>query len=236
MDQSITLSQQLADFKASFKQRAAPETIVTMETATADLKAIGIEQHALRVGDTAPELSLHDALDQPVALGELWRRGPLVVIFYRGGWCPYCNIELRAWQQRLPELKRMGATLVAISPQTPDNSLSTAEKNELAFPVLSDSALKAAESFQIAFELPPKLVELYGRAGNDLPVLNGNGRWVLPMPATYVIGQDGRILFSHVEADYRERAEPADVLAAVALSRDESSYPIGGNVIAPRKS
>lgn len=219
MDQSITLSQQLAEFKASFKQRVAPERIAMMEAATADLKAIGIEQRALKVGDTAPDLSLPDALGKPVILSELWRRGPLIVIFYRGGWCPYCNIELRAWQQRMPEVKRMGAMLVAISPQTPDNSLSTAEKNELAFPVLSDSALKAAESFRIAFELPPELVELYERAGNNLPVLNGNGRWVLPMPATYVIDQDGRVVFSHVEADYRERAEPADVLAAVAQAK-----------------
>ena len=220
MSPITTLAQQLAEFKAGFKQRAAPERVAMMEAATADLKAQGIESRALQVGGRAPELALPDALGKPVTLVDLWRRGTLVVIFYRGGWCPYCNLELKAWQARLAELRHMGASLVAISPQTPDNSLSTAEKNELAFPVLSDSALQAAESFGIAFELAPELVELYGRVGNDLPVLNGNGHWVLPLPATYVIDRAGQIVFAHVEADYRERAEPDDVLASVALAQD----------------
>ncbi len=146
----------------------------------------------------------------------------MVLVFYRGGWCPYCNLELRTWQQQLSALKHLGAQLVAVSPQTPDNSLTTAEKNELAFPVLSDSALQAATAFGVAFEMPPELIALYSQVGNDLPVLNGNGRWVLSLPATYVIDRDGRIAYAHVEADYRERAEPRDVLAAVARVRDAS--------------
>jgi peroxiredoxin len=215
-----TLAHQLADFKAAFKQRAAPERVATMEAATADLKANGMEQRALQVGDAAPRLTLPNALGVPTALESLWRRGPLVLVFYRGGWCPYCNLELRAWQREQAKLGHLGASLVAISPQTPDHSLSTAEKNELAFPVLGDSQLQAAEAFGVAFTLSPELVELYSRAGNDLPMINGNGRWVLPMPATYVISRDGRVFFAHVEADYRERAEPADVLAAVERARD----------------
>ena len=219
MNPELSLKQQLADYQAGFKQRAAPERVAMMESATADLRAAGIESRALKVGDRAPDLSLPDALDKPVRLNDLWRHGPLVVVFYRGGWCPYCNLELKAWQSRLAELQQLGASLVAISPQTPDNSLSTAEKNELAFPVLSDSALHAAESFGVAFELSPALVELYARVGNDLPTLNGNGRWVLPLPATYVIDRNGQVVFAHVEADYRERAEPSDVMAAVAQAR-----------------
>jgi len=101
---------------------------------------------------------------------------------------------------------------VAISPQTPDNSLSTAEKNELAFPVLSDSSLAAAKAFGVAFALSPELVELYASVGNDLPTLNGNGQWVLPIPATYLFDASGRVVFAHVESDYRRRAEPQDVL------------------------
>lgn len=216
MEQITSLSAQLAEFKAGFKQRVAPERVAMMENATAELRATGIESQALQVGARAPDLTLPDALNQPVRLRALWQHGPLVLIFYRGGWCPYCNLELRAWQQHLPALKHLGAQLVAVSPQTPDSSLSTAEKNELAFPVLSDSALQAASAFGVAFEMPPELIELYSRVGNDLPVLNGNGRWVLPVPATYVIDRDGRIAYAHVEADYRERAEPADVLAALA--------------------
>jgi peroxiredoxin len=220
MEQATSLTEQLAAFKAGFKQRAAPERVALMETATADLKATGIESQALQAGSVAPDLTLPDALNQPLRLSTLWQRGPLVLIFYRGGWCPYCNLELRAWQQHLPALKHMGAQLVAVSPQTPDNSLSTAEKNELAFPVLSDSSLQAATAFGVAFEMSPELIELYSRVGNDLPVLNGNGRWVLPVPATYVIDRSGRVVYAHVEADYRERAEPADVLEAVTKARD----------------
>ncbi len=216
MNNPLSLLQQLTDYKAAFIQRAAPERVTMMEAATADLRATGIEISALQVGDLAPEITLPDATGQAVRLADLWQHGPLVVIFYRGGWCPYCNLELRAWQQQLEPLTSLGARLVAVSPQTPDNSLSTAEKNELAYTVLSDSSLAGAQGFGIAFEMPQALIELYRGVGNDLPVLNGNGQWVLPLPATYVIGRDGRIVFAHVEADYRARAEPADVLAAIA--------------------
>lgn len=215
MQDTPSLASQLAEYKAGFKQRVAPERVAMMESATAALKASGIEQTALQVGAAAPELTLPDALGRAVSLRSLWLEGPVVLIFYRGGWCPYCNLELRAWQRKLPELQALGARLVAVSPQTPDNSLSTAEKNELAFPVLSDSSLAAAQAFGVAFTLPAELVELYGRVGNDLPSLNGNGQWVLPLPATYLIDRQGRIVFAHMEADYRERAEPQEVLDAL---------------------
>ena len=220
MSTATTLTQQLADLQAGFKQRAAPDRVATMEGATADLKASGIESRALQVGDHAPDLTLPDAMNQPVRLADLWQRGPLVLVFYRGGWCPYCNLELRAWQQHGDALTRLGASLVAISPQTPDNSLSTAQKNDLAYPVLSDSALAVATAFGVAFEMPQALIDLYRGGGNDLAVVNGNGQWVLPLPATYVIDRNGRIMFAHVEADYRQRAEPTDVLAALEAHRD----------------
>jgi peroxiredoxin len=207
-----TLTQQLADYQVGFKQRAPADRVAMMESATAQLRATGIESAALQVGATLPPLTLPDAMGQPVDLKALNTSGPLVIVFYRGGWCPYCNLELREWQRLLPQLRDLGATLVAISPQTPDNSLSTAEKNELAFPVLSDSDLDAARAFGIAFALSPDLVALYAKVGNDLPTLNGNGQWVLPIPATYLIDARGRVLLAHVEADYRQRAEPQQVL------------------------
>ncbi len=206
------LAEQLAEFQAGFKQRAPAERVATMEAATAQLRASGIESTALQVGAELPALTLPDATGKPVDFRALNAIGPLVVVFYRGGWCPYCNLELREWQRLLPQLRARGATLVAISPQTPDNSLSTAEKNELAFPVLSDSGLAAAKAFGIAFTLSPELVALYANVGNDLPTLNGNGQWVLPIPATYLIDAGGRVAFAHVESDYRQRAEPQDVL------------------------
>jgi peroxiredoxin len=207
-----TLTQQLADYQAGFKQRAPADRVAMMEAATAQLRATGIEANALQVGAALPALTLPDAAGKPVNLKALNADGPLVIVFYRGGWCPYCNLELREWQRLLPQLGELGATLVAISPQTPDNSLSTAEKNELAFPVLSDSGLAAAQAFGIAFTLSPELVALYAKVGNDLPTLNGNGQWVLPVPATYLIDRSGVVAWAHIEADYRRRAEPQDVL------------------------
>ncbi len=208
----ITLQTQLADYQAGFKQRAAPERVSMMENATAQLRATGIEQSALPLGGQMPDVSLTDAAGHPVNLHVLHAGKPLVVIFYRGGWCPYCNLELRAWQSLLPELHSSGAQLAAISPQRPDHSLSTAEKNELAYPVLSDSSLVVAHAFGIAFELPAELVALYGKAANDLPTLNGNGQWVLPIPATYVFDTSGKVIYRHVESDYRQRAEPLEIL------------------------
>lgn len=178
--------------------------------------ATGIAARAVRAGDRAPDVTLPDASGRPVRLADLWQRGPLVIVFYRGGWCTYCNLQLRAWQLQSAELARLGATLVAISPQTPGNSMGTAEANALAFTVLSDSALDAANGFGLAYTLHPDLVDYYGSVGTDIPVLNGNGQWVLPVPATYVVDSTGRIRFALIEEDVRQRAEPRDVLAAIA--------------------
>ena len=185
-----------------------------IERAIARLKVEGgIEARALKQGQLAPDVALPDIGGRRIRLRDMWRAGPLVLVFYRGAWCPYCSLQLRAWQGHLDVLRRFGASLVAISPQTPDHSMSTAHKNALGSTVSSDSALEAAEAFKIDFTLPPELIDLYGRLGNELPVLNGNGRWALPITATYLIDTRGQIVYSHVNADYRERAEPAAVLS-----------------------
>ena len=220
--ENISLAQQLDDYKAASIKKSAPERTALMEGATADLKASGIEHTALQSGAYAPSVSLLDMTGHKVNLSDLWQKETLVVVFYRGGWCPYCNLELRAWQTYLESLKQLGAGLIAISPQTADNSLSTAEKNQLKFTVLSDTNLEAAKAFGIAFEMPENLIDLYKSFGNDLSVVNGNGRWVLPLPATYVIGRDGKIIYAHVEADYRLRAEPADVLARIKVKNSQA--------------
>ena len=220
--ENISLAQQLDGYKAASIKKSAPERTALMEGATADLKASGIEHTALQSGEYAPSVSLLDMTGHQVNLSDLWQKETLVVVFYRGGWCPYCNLELRAWQTYLESLKQLGAGLIAISPQTADNSLSTAEKNQLKFTVLSDTNLEAAKAFGIAFEMPENLIDLYKSFGNDLSVVNGNGRWVLPLPATYVIGRDGKIIYAHVEADYRVRAEPADVLVRIKVKNSQA--------------
>ena len=193
------------------------------DTADAVFDATGIAARAKRAGDLAPDATLPDAVGRLVRLSDAWRKGPLVLVFYRGGWCGYCSLQLRAWQQRADDLARLGATLLAISPQTPDHSMHTTEDNQLAFTVLSDSNLDAANGFELAYTLPPELVSFYGSVGTDIPVLNGNGLWVLPVPATYVIDKEGRIRFAHIEEDIRKRAEPAEVLRVIeGLVRDRA--------------
>jgi peroxiredoxin len=173
---------------------------------------------ALGVGAAAPDFTLTDASGNPVRLADLLAQGPVVLTWYRGGWCPYCNIQLRAYQEALPEIKAMGAQLVALSPEMPDNSLSTREKLALEFTVLSDVQSKVARDYGISYRLPDSLIEAFkGRL--DLPALNGDDSWQLPLGATYVIAPDGTIAYAFVSADYRERAEPEAILQAIRALR-----------------
>jgi len=186
-----------------------------MEKATADFAEDGIGKSAHGVGDTLPDATLTDATGKSVTLSSLLANGPLIINFYRGGWCPYCNLELKAYQDLLPEITAAGATLVAISPEKPDNSLSTAEKNALTFPVLSDTGNAFAKSLGLVFELTGDLKSLYEGFGLDLPNANAESGWTLPIPAVYAISADGKILFADVDLDYRRRAEPSQALAAL---------------------
>jgi peroxiredoxin len=206
------LQAELDAFRAEWARRAPEDAQATIAAQIEALAASGAEARILPAGAALPDLVLPDAMGAPVALRDL---GPAVILFYRGGWCPYCNLQLRAWQKRLPALAARGATLVAISPQAPDGTLSTAEKNALGFPVLSDSEDRAGRAFGVSFALPEEIVTLYRRFGHALDVVNGPAGWRLPMPATFVAGADGRILFARAEADYRRRVEPDEALAAL---------------------
>lgn len=177
--------------------------------------AIGVGEHAKRRGDAAPDVVLLDSQGELARLRDRWIAGPLIVVFFRGGWCSYCDLQLREWQKHHAALHRLGATLLAISPQAPERSIETTQKNGLGFPLLTDTNLVAANAFGIAFTLPPELVEYFAEIGTDIPVLDGNGSWALPVPATYVIDSQGVILYADVEPDYRKRPDPANALLAV---------------------
>jgi peroxiredoxin len=211
----MSLKAELDAFRAEFMAKVPPEIRDAMVRADMELAASGIARRALKAGDRAPGFSLPDARGRYVRLNGLLAAGPVVLSFYRGGWCPYCNLELRALQQALPEITRLGATLVAVSPQAPDESLSTAEKNTLAFPVLSDAGSATAKSFGIAYDLAEELRPIYTRFGHALPDKNGDESWVLPIPATYVIDSDGMIALAYVDVDYRNRLAPAEILTAL---------------------
>jgi len=216
----MTLQAKLDAFKADFKAGKPPynapaEIHPIMERATAELIASGAADKALKVGDKAPLFTLKDPDGKPVSSADLLAEGPLVLTFYRGVWCPYCNMELQALQAFLPTLQEAGANLVAISPQIAANSRKSLRTNGLAFPILSDTHNDVAEAFGLRFELPDYLIELYKNLRNDLPTFNDDPSWTLPIPARYVIGRDGVIRYAEVNPDYTQRPEPEAMLDAI---------------------
>ncbi len=182
---------------------------------TERLGQTGIADRALQVGDELPHFVLPNAVGKQVSSEALLRDGPLVISFYRGGWCPYCNLELHALQQALPEIEAQGATLLAITPETPDHSLSTKEKHGLQFEVLTDVGNDVARKLGLVFALEDTIREHYTVFGFALPDYNGDESWELPIPATLVIACDGRVAWRFVDADYTKRGEPSEVVAAL---------------------
>jgi peroxiredoxin len=210
---STTLTQQLDEYLAGWMERVPADRRAAMERHIAHLSETGLGRNAKQIGDQAPEIVLPDAHGQSFEVTRLLALGPVVVTFYRGGWCPYCNLELRAYQAVLPRITAAGASLVAISPEKPDDSLSTAEKNALTFPVLSDVGQKVGKAFGLVYSFTDELRTVYDGFKLDIPGKNGApGDWSLPISATYVIGSDGRILFADTSVDYRRRTDPLDVL------------------------
>jgi peroxiredoxin len=216
----MTLQARLDAFKADFVAGKPPynapaQVHVVMKRATDELIASGQAGRTLKVGDKAPVFTLNDPEGNPVSSAELLSKGPLVVSFYRGVWCPYCNMELQALEAALPQYLELGASLVAISPQIQANSRKSVRQNHLSFPILSDAKSQVAEAFGLRFKLPDYLVDLYKGFGNDLPTFNDDPSWVLPMPGRFVIGQDGLIKYAEVNPDYTQRPEPTDLLPAL---------------------
>ena len=223
-----TLSQQLEGFLAGWKRRVPAERQAIMERHIAHLIETGIGQHAKQVGDPAPAIVLPDAQGKPFDLAALLASGPVIVTFYRGGWCPYCNLELKAYQDVLPQIIAAGASLVAISPEKPDDSLSTTEKNALTFPVLSDVGQQVGRAFGLVYAFTDELRAAYDGFKLDIPSKNSApGEWSLPLSATYVIGSDGLILFADTGVDYRRRSDPLDVLRVMERRELQNSNRLG---------
>ncbi len=192
-----------------------------MDKAQQALKDSRIAERALAAGNDAVDFTLPNARGEQVSSEALRQQGPIVVSFYRGGWCPYCSLELKALQSVNTEIEALGARLIAISPQRPDESLSTAEKNQLEFEVLSDLNSKVADQYGLTFSLDEDLRPIYKNWGADVAAVNDDPDCKLPLPATYVISQDGKIVHSFVEEDYTERLEPDAILNALRdLRRD----------------
>ncbi|HEX3942615.1 MAG TPA: peroxiredoxin-like family protein [Rhizomicrobium sp.] len=220
----MPLQDRLDAFKADFEGgklslKPTRDALDVMHRATADLIASGQALNAKKAGDKAPEFTLKDQDGNPISLASLLTRGPVVASFYRGAWCPYCNMDLQALQAALPEIEARGANLIAISPQTPPNSRKSQRDNKLAFPILSDDKSRVAAAYGLRFSLPDYLVELYKGFKNDLPTFNDDPAWVLPMPARYVIGSDGIIAYAEVNPDYTQRPDPSELLPVLGKLR-----------------
>lgn len=211
----MALEQQLEDFKAQFLRTAPAGRPALYEAKIEELRSSFAIEAAAGVGSIAPDFRLPDVKGSLVSLSDLLRDGPVVVTFYRGGWCPYCNIQLRAYQAALPQMAALGARLVAISPQLPDQSLSTARVDELTFHVLSDVGNQTARRFGLVYALPEELRAALRSNNKALPGINGDESWELPVPATYVIARDGRIVLAYIEVDYRKRVGPEAILDAL---------------------
>lgn len=207
-----TLEARIAEYEEVKKQKVPSDILAIMAQATEQLKSDEIDNNSLKTDDIAPEFTLANHKGEMRSLHELLDDSVVVLSFYRGGWCPYCNLELNTLQQVLPEIEARRATLIAVSPEQPDKSLSTREKNELAFDVLYDQGNKVADAFGLVFSLPESLRPIYDKFGIDVPGYNGDDTFQLPIPATYIIGQDGKVLYHFVDPDYTKRLEPGLII------------------------
>jgi peroxiredoxin len=213
----MSLQDRLDTLTADFKRgklgfKPSPDVLDIMHRATAELIASGHALIAKKASDKAPEFTLKDPEGHLISSAQLLARGPLVISFYRGVWCPYCNLDLQALQAALPQIVARGARLVAISPQTASNSRKSQRDNKLSFPILSDEKSRVAAAFGLRFSLPDYLVELYKGFKNDLPTFNDDPAWVLPLPARYIVGSDGLIAYAEVNPDYTQRPDPSELL------------------------
>jgi peroxiredoxin len=201
----------------------SPEIRKAYEALIADLPRSGVIERALKAGDALPEFELPSVEGILVSSSELLARGPLVLSFFRGGWCPYCRLELKALQETSPEIEHQGATLAAITPDTGTAFTATKRANELGFKLLSDIDNGVGLAFGIIFRVPPAIKELYLRLGIDLGARHGNatGEWLLPVPATYVVDRHGIIRHAELDPDFKRRMEPNEIVRALsALSQN----------------
>jgi peroxiredoxin len=212
----MSYKQEAEAYKAK-AQEGLGDKFVILTDDLSRVRSSGVLEHALKVNDSVPDFSLPDAFGHEVSLKTLLKKGPVVICFYRGEWCPFCNIELHALQEALPKIDELGANLIAISPEKPDSGIVMTEKHKLTFPVLSDFKNTVARQFGIVFRVGDEVQDVYKTVfKNDLAIRNGEDSYELPVPATFVVDASGIVRFAHVEVDYTTgRAEPAEVVAAL---------------------
>lgn len=216
----MALQEQIRSLQQQVRSRMPQEMLKRLLDDTRQVVASDVTAQARQVGDMAPSFVLPNAVGELVASDALLRKGPLVLNFYRGAWCPYCNLELNALQEALPRIRAQGANLVAISPNLPDKSLTSIEKHALTYEVLTDLQNQTAREYGLVLTLTEDVRPLYLQIGFDIPAHNGEDSWELPMAATYVVTPDGVVVYAFVSADYTQRAEPDEIIAALATLKE----------------
>ena len=207
-----TLREELAERKRLMELYVPADTRAVNERATEALRSSGIAERALKAGEQAPAFSLSDQNGKPISSAELLAKGPLVIAFLRGRWCPFCCGEAEALNRMLPEFESAEASLIAISPQSVNQAYFMHDQHKLRFPLLVDEGNKVARQFGIVYRVPDYQEKLFSSVFINLPHINGDTSWELPLPATYVIGRDGKVQYAWINVDYTERAEPGEVL------------------------
>lgn len=206
------LTERLEEKAKASAEKSPDEIKKIMGKAIKDLQQSEIMKSALKKGDQMPAFTLNDIKKGKVSSNELLKKGPLVISFYRGGWCPYCNLQLRDLQLHLKDIRSTGAELVTISPEAPDKTAETIKKEELNFYVLSDTNGETIKKFGLMFKLPKDLIEIYKKFGINLTQANASKKWELPLAATYIVNQKGKVVYAFVDADYKKRAETTELV------------------------
>jgi peroxiredoxin len=209
------LQDQLDEITANTRHLVQPERLAVGERAVAELFASGIEDRILPVGGVAPSFALQDSNGKLVRSEDMLALGPMVVKFFRGRWCPYCMTELESWRDLYGQVREHGALMVAIGPQTVRQSDFMVSQHGLPFPVVSDVGNQLAEQFGLVYAVPEYHRAYYRSILVNIPFVNGDESWRLPLPATYVIARDGRVIFAEAHADFRVRPEPENALAVL---------------------
>ncbi|HET8892405.1 MAG TPA: peroxiredoxin-like family protein [Candidatus Angelobacter sp.] len=214
----MSLQSQLDSLTAKLRAMVPAERLAVVDVAAEELIHSGQADRALKAGDLAPIFELPDGDGMLWRSEDLLRNGPLIIVFYRGRWCAYCNAQLAALQEIHPQIAEAGASLVAISPQTQKHSYMTRDMHKLRFPVLSDQENQVARKFGLVYRLSPELQAMYESIMTKLPGYNGDQSWELPLAATYVVQPDGKIFWTRIDADWRHRPEPEEILQVVTDS------------------
>ncbi|WP_039046574.1 peroxiredoxin-like family protein [Plesiomonas shigelloides] len=216
-----TLEQKIKEYNDAKKVKTPAAILTLMENATTQLQSSGLEQAALMTGQQIPDFSLPDQHGTVRALSTYLEQGPIVLNIYRGGWCPYCNLEMQALSKALPYFQSRGVTLIGLTPETPSTAQDTITANGLEITVLSDAGNLVSQQLGLVFVLPEELRSVYASFGIDIPSSNGDNSFTLPVPATYIIGKDRTILYHFINVDYTKRVEPALLLNKLDDLADE---------------